>query len=141
MADYAVYDWPIQRLLSALMNASARAGVSNSGLVVDLSDDNDLYEAHYLKSVVLARFDNVRPSVKPGQKFRTVSTLATEYTRTVHPLGGSHMGNCLVRGSTYTIREVWYLGSAGGWAYVVTDSSGRPMRGKYDAADFEALPE
>jgi hypothetical protein len=66
------YEWETQRLLSEFMNACAKAGTSNSGLVISFSAASDLQDAHCLRGVVLARIDGVKPQIKPGDQVKPV---------------------------------------------------------------------
>lgn len=50
------------------MNACARAGFSGSGAVIDPSARSDLSAAHYLKGVLMARLDGVKPPFNPGDE-------------------------------------------------------------------------
>jgi hypothetical protein len=64
-----------QELVDEFMNACARAGASNSGLVIDFAAGSDRAEAHYLKGVVLARIAGVKPPLRPGRKMIPLSSL------------------------------------------------------------------
>src|SRR3569832_2801825 len=67
MAKWA-YEMSDQELLDEFMNACARAGTSNSGLVIDFSAGSDRAEAHYLRGVVLSRIDGEKPPFARGDK-------------------------------------------------------------------------
>src|SRR3989338_9343917 len=60
------YSWDTATLLSKFMDACGRAGFSNCGLVISPTADNDLADAHYLRGVVLARIDQVKPPFVAG---------------------------------------------------------------------------
>lgn len=64
------YSWDTIRLLNEFMNACAKAGISHSGLVIDLSVGTELSRAHNLRGVVHARIDGVTPPVQPGDKVK-----------------------------------------------------------------------
>ncbi len=71
MSEANPYNWSNDVLLDALVRVAARAGVSNSGLVIDLSASSDVSQLHYLKGVMLARLHgkqlpfNLGDAVKP----------------------------------------------------------------------------
>jgi len=71
------YAWNTEKLLSEFMNACARTGISNSGLVISFSAETDHSRAHYLRGVVLSRIEGVRPPVQPGDQVQPKSEAIT----------------------------------------------------------------
>ena len=93
-------------LVHELVNASARAGVSGSGLVIDLSGSDDLNRARYLQRVVLARLDFKAPPFKPGDKVQAKDPKVIPSDRNQYP----RCRNKRDFSSPVTIKEVHYFG-------------------------------
>jgi hypothetical protein len=66
MAEQWAYEMKSEELMEALSRATVRAGISNSGLVIDLTGNNDGAGAFYLYGVVLSRLEGKLPPFKPG---------------------------------------------------------------------------
>jgi hypothetical protein len=109
--DFA-YNWPPAKLLDTFMQASARAGVSGSGLVIDLSSGTHSADATYLKGVLLARLEGAVPELKPGDKVRATSSLLRPLTMGDWRVWISSRN---VKGDL-TISKILYLGNKS-WAY------------------------
>ena len=50
-------------LVNRFMNVCAQAGVSRSGLCIDITANTKLRKAHLFKAAVLARIEGVTPSL------------------------------------------------------------------------------
>lgn len=72
---HTAYDDKIEVLLDRLIQASARAGVSGSGLVISASTGHDALFVQYLRGAVLARLEGVTPPFKPQDRVRAQSTV------------------------------------------------------------------
>ncbi len=64
------YDLTNEELVEKLKSACARAGCSNSGLVIDVMAGSDLEHARYLAGVVLSRLNGKQPPFKSGMTVR-----------------------------------------------------------------------
>ncbi len=134
MANKWAYDMTDQELVDEFMNATARAGASNSGLVIDFSAGSDRAEAHYFKGVVLARLAGVKPPLKPGCKMAPLSSLtrgavSVNYDRDSFAHLGINPGEvCKVRRILY-VEGKWQLSFEGRDKY------------RFKVEDFELNPE
>lgn len=70
MPDKWAYDLDNKRLMNSLLRAAAEAGVSGSGLIMDLSGSDYHTPVIYLKGVVLSRLEGRRPPFAVGDKAR-----------------------------------------------------------------------
>ncbi|MEK7180397.1 MAG: hypothetical protein AAB706_02890 [Patescibacteria group bacterium] len=61
------YDYSNDELVKAVIQQAAQAGISNSGVMFDFTAGYRLGELRYLRGVLLARLDNVRPPFEIGQ--------------------------------------------------------------------------
>ena len=102
------YSWDTATLLSKFMDACGRAGFSNCGLVISPTADNDLADAHYLRGVVLARIDQVKPPFVAGDRVGAKSLLVKPVSVMHWRLDGSqrHLPHQL------TVAKVIYCGSS-----------------------------
>ena len=97
------------KLLSVFMNACARAGVSSSGLVIDLSGSDDLGNAHYLRGVIHARIDRATPPFHPRDRVKAKTPTVTpspsnNWERDRRPRDIKEV---------LTVAKVFYLGNRG----------------------------
>jgi len=98
-------------LLGKLTAACAKAGLSNSNLVIDFGAGRDAEEVDYLQSAMLARTDQVSPPFQPGYRVKAKKKMVAPdrsngYRRSSHPRE--------LKG-TLTIEKVFYRGDKG-WA-------------------------
>jgi hypothetical protein len=148
------YTWDDEELLKRFMNACSRAGVSGSGLIFDVAAGTNIAYAHYLKGVVLARIQGVKPPLEPDSKVRPNKALVKP-SRSNHHERSSHARELP---SSLTIELIFYCGKDGlgnemwevkfkecskATADQDYDGDGRqfwlPLR--FNAEDFEAMPE
>lgn len=92
-------------LINKFMHAAARAGASNSGLVIDIMASVYLEDLHYLKGCMLARLAGIKPEIQPGT---TVSIPADKTVPGINLQGWSFHVSPLAEGS-YTVVRVWYF--------------------------------
>ena len=101
------YEWSTEGLLDSFMNVCPRAGVSGSGLVISISAGDDLGYAHYLRGVVKARIEGVKPPFSPGAQVHPLGQMVAPSVR--NGLRRSHNARELPK--VLTVRRVNYLGS------------------------------
>ena len=106
------YELTNEELLDAFLQAVARAGVSNSGLVFDAMAGHERAEAAYLNGVVLSRLDGVKPPFSRGaqvapKEAASVPVLSVNRGRHGHRvyIGPEKKGK-------YTVNRVVYEGNA-----------------------------
>ncbi len=68
----SAYDYTNKELVTAFLDAAARAGVSSSGLVFDLTRDSSVADACYLKGILLSRLDGKKPPFAAGDRAQFV---------------------------------------------------------------------
>jgi hypothetical protein len=128
------YEMTDQELVDEFMDACARAGASNSGLVIDFSAGSDRAEAHYFKGVLLARLAGMKPPLKPGCKMVPLSNLtrgavSVNYDRDSFARLGINPGEiCKVRRILY-VEGKWQLCFEGREKY------------RFKIEDFEPRPD
>lgn len=100
-----------KQLLDKFANTCARAGISNSGFMIDATGPSRARYAQYLKNVVLSRMDGKKPPFNPGDTVETKS----ESDEQIRPIDGNHgFFTCydpaalMARGSSYKISEIYY---------------------------------
>ncbi len=102
------------QLLDRLINASAKAGVSQSGLIFSPMTNIDVLNLAYLKGVVLARLEGVKPPFSPQTKVEV-------------PEGQTARGVCeqevLEPLTRLTVERVFYLGG-GNWGFQFREKQG-----------------
>lgn len=125
------YEIPAEELLDRFMRATAQAGVSNSGLVIDVAAGFDHANMRYFRGVVLARMEGKTPPYKSGGKVRVK---ADGEAREV-----SYRGPELVAKSVWTIERVWYRKSV--WALELKGVAGEVVSPLYPASSFEEAKE
>ncbi len=108
------YAWDTEKLLSEFMNACARTGISNSGLVISFSAGFDHSQAHYLRGVVRARIDGVKPPIQPGDQVQPKSE-AIAPSQSNGWRKSIHHKRALPK--TLTVNTVHYFGN-GRWEFV-----------------------
>jgi hypothetical protein len=64
------FDMEALELVNRFMNACAEAGISRSGLCIDVAAGIKLRKAHLLKAAVLARIEGATPPFKTGDKVK-----------------------------------------------------------------------
>jgi len=102
MAEKTAYEASNSELVDRFMEACARAGVSNSGLCIDMLAGADVVQMNYLKGAILARLDGQKPPFAPGTKVRVKDGVAL-------PIRAKHYDAPDLKGEqTYTIDRVWY---------------------------------
>lgn len=60
------YSWDNEKLLKEFMNTCSYAGFSGSGIVIDVTAGESVSGAHYLKGVLKARLEGLKPPFNPG---------------------------------------------------------------------------
>ena len=87
MAQWA-YEMDNRTLLKEFWMACARAGVSGSGLVIDVAGPSNAEEARYLKGVLLARLEGKKPPFKRGDVVNPVGGGQPRTIERIHYNGG-----------------------------------------------------
>jgi hypothetical protein len=105
MSQWA-YDMSNGELIDAFAQACAKSGVSNSGLCIDPWGPLHATEAYYLKGVLLARMEGLKPPLKRGDVVRSKSD------QNVHSV--DYLGPSLAHDSDQTIHRINYGGN-GKW--------------------------
>jgi len=135
MPDKWAYEMSDQELVEAFMNACARAGASNSGLVIDFSAPSDRAEAHYLKGVVLARLAGVKPLLRRGARVQ-VNQAHSGGVRSTNYDRESYSYHKIEPGSMHEITRVHYMD--GKWEL---SFKGPELSYRFKAEDFELVPD
>ncbi|MEK7138002.1 MAG: hypothetical protein AAB787_00690 [Patescibacteria group bacterium] len=130
------YDYSNEELVHAFSKAVARAGVSNSGLVIDIMAGQDRSEAIYLRGVLLSRLDGKERPFTQGDRVR-LSEHARHYVASRNTGGESYYSRGKAEtGKTYEVFRTFYEGS-GEWSiYFVGDEEYR-----YPAEHFKKVEE
>ncbi|GEM_PF-4718381 len=141
------YALETDRLLDEFMRATARAGVSRSGLAIIIGGDDSLEYAHYLKGVVRARIDDVQPPIQPGAQVKPTAQLtapaqSNDWKRSKHERELPPV---------MTVDQVYYLGE-NTWNVTFRERTATTADGDWDedgrihyiplrfrASDFEIL--
>ena len=122
------YDWPNEKLVEYFMDACARAGISNSGLVIDFMAGSNFDEAHYIKGIILSRLDGKTPSFKRNDVVvikANIRTISAKQSR------GPDIGH----NKNFTIWRVHY--DNGRWFLEFEGIRGDRGTALYDAEKFE----
>ena len=122
------YDWPNEKLINGYAETCMRAGVSNSGLVIDFMAGSNHEEARYLRGVILSRLDGKTQSFKRNDVVVIKADIRTVSSK-------QYWGPTLGHNNNFTIRRVhydngkWFLEFEG-----IRCDEGIPL---YDAEKFE----
>ena len=131
MVVRTAYEMTNEELLRAFGQACAEAGVSNSGLVIDVMGPVHASEARYLKGAVLARLDGQKPPFSRGDIVQSKSG------GEVRAVG---YGGLSVTSKPHEIFRVHYLGNEK-WLLELRDipeaTRGTPM---FPAEEFVLVP-
>ena len=122
------YDWPNEKLINAYAEACMRAGVSNSGLVIDFMSGTNHEEARYLRGVILSRLDGKTQSFRRDD----VVVIKTDI-RTVS--AKQYWGLALGHNKNFTIWRIHY--DNGRWFLEFRGIRGDRGAALYDAEKFE----
>ena len=106
MSKEWAYDYASEKLMEALWRATARAAISNSGLVIDLTGSGNAARATYLHGVILSRLDGKRPPFMPGDKVR-MNPKATYYCSSVNR-NEHHSAGEAKSDTEYLVENVFY---------------------------------
>lgn len=129
------YDLSNDELVKELMNASARVGVSSSGLVIDCASYSHRTDMWYLQGIVLSRLSGLNPPISPEgnqlvkAKKKSFAFRAPE----------------VVAGQTCKVNRVWY--NEGKWKVTLCSLTGQEFEGSegqlalYLLEDFEVVEE
>lgn len=128
------YEMTNEGLIQAFARACAEAGLSSSGLVIDLMGPAHASEARYLKSVLLARLEGQKPPFSRGDVVHSksgASIRAVEYG-TLSATPGPH-----------EILRIHYEGN-GKWLLEIRDipegTEGTWGTPKFPAEEFVLVP-
>lgn len=124
------YDYTNEKLVDAVCQQAAKAGVSNSRLVLDIMARSHLIELHYLKVVLLSRLDGHQPPALRGDVV-VVTGVKDSGRPIVYSLNGQ---SAVSKGKKLEITRTWYLGN-GRWAF----SFDIPTEYKFAAENFEKV--
>lgn len=111
------YDLDSDAIVQNLMEASAQAGVHNSGLMVSLAGDSAQDSMYFWAGVVRARLDGVKPPVQKGDKVRPKKP---EMRPTYAGPDERYPHQRLVKGE-FTVNEIRYTNKS--WVISVQEKS------------------
>jgi hypothetical protein len=102
------YNLSNEKLMHALWEATVRAGISGSGLVIDLSGSDYGTTASYLYGVTLSRLDGKTPPLKPGDKVR-MDPKETYRCGSAIIVGGRYQSGAVDKDTEYEVSRVSYV--------------------------------
>lgn len=106
MPNTWAYDDTNEKLVEALWKATARAAISNSGLIMELVSTGDAARATYLHGVILSRLNGKRPPFVPGDKVR-MNPKATYYCGSANRNEYHSIGEAKAD-TKYVVEDVFY---------------------------------
>ena len=109
MSNYA-FDLSNSVLLAELEVSAAKAGMSNSGFIIDVAGPMHAEEYRYLHGVVLSRLDGQIPPFRRGDVVALTQGQISAKTFTGRLASKLLSG----KGSQHTVWRMWYLGN-GAW--------------------------
>lgn len=131
MSQKTAYDYSNEELVREFWVTCAKAGVSNSGLVIDVGAGSHMEQAQYMGGIVLSRLEGKTLPFKRGDVVRAKPEIKLVYP---HQYWGSEIGS----GRSYEVKRVhYYVG--GKWFlefYGVRGERGAPH---YNAENFELV--
>ena len=133
------YDYSRAELVDAFWRTVAKAGVSNSGLAIDIMAGHDRAEASYLRGVLLSRLELQERPFTRGDYVRLSKSDSRCIVSSVNPYGDYYTHGRAEPGKTYVVARTIYEG-AGKWSLCFEGSfDDRPYR--YPAEHFEKVEE
>ena len=97
------YDMPAAQLVNELIHSAARASVSGSGLVIDMTGPFHAAETRYLVGVVVSKLEGKTPPFRWGVKVRAtrrVTSSCRNWSQTIE-----------ASAKTFTIARIYYHSS------------------------------
>ncbi len=132
------YDYTHTELVDAFYRAVARAGVSSSGLAIDIMAGHDRAEAFYFRGVLLSRLEGQK---RPFTRGNHVKLDSRGIVRSVNTSGEYYARGQAEPGKTYEVTRTFYEGS-GKWSLCLRDPmDDEPYRYRYPAEFFEKVEE
>jgi hypothetical protein len=126
------YDYTHMELVDAFVRAVAKAGVANSGLVIEIMGPHHAREARYLRGVLLARLEGQERPFTKGDRVRLKTRLAVSSVN----YDGGYYRREVHAGKEYAVSRVFYDG-IGKWSI----SLGEDADFRFPAEEFKKTPQ
>jgi hypothetical protein len=127
MSEWA-YEMSNEKLVDEFAQTCGRSGASNSGLCIDIMGPSYAAKAHYLRGVLFARLEGLKPPFKPDD---IVKPKSDQRIRSV-----DYWGSSISHDAHQTIHRVYYDGN-GRWLLDFEGISSEEMRDpRFNANDF-----
>jgi len=130
--EKTAYEIDHTELVNKFRKAAAQAGVSTSGLVIDMGGGYNVLNANYLQGAVIARIEGVQPPFSPDNRLRPKDKEIRCYD-TPRVIGKEEV---------VTVKRVYYEGS-GKWTVEIEGTDLFNDRGyilrRYPAELFEQV--
>lgn len=110
------YDYTDKELVQEFTQATARAGTSNSGLVIDFMAGSHRAEAYYLQGVLLARLAGVKPAFNRNETVKLIQPNMAGHVPSENSVSSEYSDHRYTTTFNYpkekefvTIERIWYI--------------------------------